>query len=357
MSKLIRIAIQSPNYVLGLTGWSINKDGSAEFNNLTIRGTFFGINFILSSLGLFLYSSAPALGNLIASISNAAADSFGNPVQPVIATYSLSDGSYVALSPGGIGGGLTSLFIGSGNSAESKASQTTTQVSGAGVARKIVTTLRAPRVSGESIGAACSILLFSPAADLSQGVLVSLIASDDGITFSSINMTQAGISLGAATASAVTASTANMTCSLLSTRVSAAGQTVSSLAPTFVSLTGLLLPLDAGKWQIRVRVFISANASAGQWQLQMTVPAGTSGNYSFKWESAAGAEGLNVNRTSFAVALGGPNPSVAGAYWATIEGVVTLTNPGNINIKGATTIAVDTFDVESASFFEAFPVL
>ena len=36
---LIRKAIRSPNYVAGTSGWSINKDGSAEFNNLTSRGT------------------------------------------------------------------------------------------------------------------------------------------------------------------------------------------------------------------------------------------------------------------------------------------------------------------------------
>lgn len=35
---LIRPAIQSPDYVAGATGWSINKDGSAEFNDVVIRG-------------------------------------------------------------------------------------------------------------------------------------------------------------------------------------------------------------------------------------------------------------------------------------------------------------------------------
>lgn len=36
--KLIREAIQSPNYVTGVSGWTINKDGSAEFSNATLRG-------------------------------------------------------------------------------------------------------------------------------------------------------------------------------------------------------------------------------------------------------------------------------------------------------------------------------
>lgn len=39
IGSLIRTFIKSPNYVAGVTGWSINKDGSAEFNNVTVRGT------------------------------------------------------------------------------------------------------------------------------------------------------------------------------------------------------------------------------------------------------------------------------------------------------------------------------
>lgn len=38
-TQLIRSAIQSENYVAGVSGWTINKDGSAEFANLTARGS------------------------------------------------------------------------------------------------------------------------------------------------------------------------------------------------------------------------------------------------------------------------------------------------------------------------------
>jgi hypothetical protein len=37
-TKLVRSAIQSPNYIAGSTGWTINRDGSAEFANVTVRG-------------------------------------------------------------------------------------------------------------------------------------------------------------------------------------------------------------------------------------------------------------------------------------------------------------------------------
>lgn len=38
---LVRPAIKSPNYVAATIGWTINKDGTAEFNNVTVRGSVF----------------------------------------------------------------------------------------------------------------------------------------------------------------------------------------------------------------------------------------------------------------------------------------------------------------------------
>ncbi len=37
-NTLIRSAIRSPDYVAGVSGWTINKDGTAEFNNAVFRG-------------------------------------------------------------------------------------------------------------------------------------------------------------------------------------------------------------------------------------------------------------------------------------------------------------------------------
>jgi len=36
---LLRPAVKSPDYQPGVSGWTINRDGSAEFNNVTVRGT------------------------------------------------------------------------------------------------------------------------------------------------------------------------------------------------------------------------------------------------------------------------------------------------------------------------------
>lgn len=74
--QLIRQALRSPNYVAGVSGWTINRDGSAEFNNVTIRG----LVVILSGQSVLMYSgSAPSAGTLIISISpTGGTDAFGN---------------------------------------------------------------------------------------------------------------------------------------------------------------------------------------------------------------------------------------------------------------------------------------
>lgn len=72
---LRRQAIQSPNYVTGTSGWTINQDGSVEFNNGVFRGT-------ISGGQLFIYNGTPGPGNLVLSVANpgTTADQFGNQV-------------------------------------------------------------------------------------------------------------------------------------------------------------------------------------------------------------------------------------------------------------------------------------
>lgn len=71
---LRRAAIQSPNFVTTVSGWTINQDGSAEFNNLVIRN-----GQIISGSALFYSTSPPAANTMIASVSaNGGTDSKGN---------------------------------------------------------------------------------------------------------------------------------------------------------------------------------------------------------------------------------------------------------------------------------------
>jgi hypothetical protein len=74
-------SVQSPNFVSNVSGWQIDKNGNAQFNNLTLRGTFLGNNSIINANGAYWYAGTPAAGNLIQSITNANGfDPFGNTV-------------------------------------------------------------------------------------------------------------------------------------------------------------------------------------------------------------------------------------------------------------------------------------
>jgi hypothetical protein len=114
---LRRPAIQSPNFVTTVSGWTINADGSAEFNNLSIRGTFNGTDFIINSSGAFFYSGTPASGNLISSVTNSAGtDSFGNNYLAGPASYDNSsqiatalNAGFVAFYGGSLAGGWSAL--------------------------------------------------------------------------------------------------------------------------------------------------------------------------------------------------------------------------------------------------------
>lgn len=108
---LVRAAIQSPNFVTGVSGWTIKRDGSAEFNNVTIRG-----GTVISGTSLY-YNGAPAAGNLVGSISaTSGTDSFGNAYLAGVVTYDTSGtGLYVQMqTDGDLALGYTSVFQNAG---------------------------------------------------------------------------------------------------------------------------------------------------------------------------------------------------------------------------------------------------
>lgn len=79
---LVRQFIRSPNYVAGSAGWTVNKDGSAEFNSLTVR------NAITVGTSQFWYNGAPGPGTLAFSVSEApGTDPYGNAVLAGFASY------------------------------------------------------------------------------------------------------------------------------------------------------------------------------------------------------------------------------------------------------------------------------
>lgn len=86
---LIRDSIRSSNYTPGASGWSINRDGSAEFNNITIRG-----GTVISGTALY-YNGTPAANNLTFSISSVSGtDSFGNSYPAGFASHNVGSTVY-----------------------------------------------------------------------------------------------------------------------------------------------------------------------------------------------------------------------------------------------------------------------
>lgn len=64
-TTLIRPAIHSPNYIPGVDGWSVNKDGSAEFNDVVIRGSAQSTNYVAGVSGWKLDQDGDAEFNSI----------------------------------------------------------------------------------------------------------------------------------------------------------------------------------------------------------------------------------------------------------------------------------------------------
>lgn len=115
--SLVYPSIHSPNFVTGIAGWTINKDGSAELNNVTVRGTIIAGHFIGSGEGqeVLIYTGAPAANNLLASICSAnGTDSHGNHFVAGTAVYSatiamsLSPGASLTFFSGSLAAGWTS---------------------------------------------------------------------------------------------------------------------------------------------------------------------------------------------------------------------------------------------------------
>lgn len=92
-TTLVRAAIRSPNFVTGVSGWSIDRDGSAEFNDIVIRG-----GTVIGGDALY-YSGTPAFDNMLLSISAAGGtDPFGNVYPAGFKAYGSDPDDFVSIS-------------------------------------------------------------------------------------------------------------------------------------------------------------------------------------------------------------------------------------------------------------------
>jgi len=85
---LVRQVMQSENFVTEVSGWQIAKDGSAEFNDVVIRG-----GEVIGGTGLY-YNGTPAADDLGFSISGTGGtDQFGNAYIAGVWAYNSPDGN------------------------------------------------------------------------------------------------------------------------------------------------------------------------------------------------------------------------------------------------------------------------
>ena len=103
-AALIRAAIKSPNFVHGSTGWSVNKDGSAEFNSGTFRANIVGG-------AVYIYDPAITLGDLIASITDATTGPEGETTIKGITSYVTFAGDKLTVSLNGLLNGNPGLSV------------------------------------------------------------------------------------------------------------------------------------------------------------------------------------------------------------------------------------------------------
>ncbi|MBO2459368.1 hypothetical protein [Actinomadura violacea] len=111
---LIRKAMRSPNYVPASEGWTVNKDGSAEFNDVAVRGS---VDVGTATQYTKIYN-APAPIDGPAIVFNS--DSTTYPDDGYIRALSAGPGTaYAALeisTPAGVGQDPAQLFLVSGDS-------------------------------------------------------------------------------------------------------------------------------------------------------------------------------------------------------------------------------------------------
>lgn len=123
---LVRPALQSPNYVPGVSGWAINRDGTAEFNGVTVRGALHiggpaplaGIDGYIQGVQPQLRFNSGVVGETLGALLFADVNAPAN--QPVIAFASATTNNGVVelfLGPANAGGWGQATFATSGDTA------------------------------------------------------------------------------------------------------------------------------------------------------------------------------------------------------------------------------------------------
>lgn len=271
---LVLPSIRSSNFVTTVSGYSVNNDGSAEFNNLTIRGTFIGADFIINASGAFFYNGTPATGNLVASITTAAGtDSFGNAYKKHITVYGPASTYVEALAST-----TAKVGLGTGDAAEVTPGLIDTLITGSGITRSFAMIAQSPIASGLA-GHLVQLQLYGPSVDGTTFPPQAVLQAADGTNTSAMAVEPTGvIATGALTA--VTGTAANPT--LITTD---GWHSLGTLAGYTVTV-GRYRLTTWGAYELDINV-TSLGANAANTTFSVALPAGYSGGSSIAYPLTA----------------------------------------------------------------------
>jgi hypothetical protein len=331
-------SVQSPNFEEGIQGWKIYQNGNAEFNNLTIRGTFYGLDFIINSAGAFFYKGTPALGNLKISIASAAGtDAFGNVYTDNVASYNtaIAGGGYAQLAanpstgipylvlnpPALTSNGAPPQAIGNVTNPGAANEQTILYLdsgyeTGTGAAGNALLQLTA-RPNNGLVGSSFGVIT----ADNIQGL------RPDGTSYPMGHLVAQGTALP---------------------------QTISTTGATTITGCGAFTTTP-GTYKVMIDVQFTANAAAGGLVFQISTsgaPTKIWGNGRIIQVAGAGAGAERATIVSGGTSLqfsSTASGAVGATFLATISAYITWTAAGAITLQAFLTVLADTFVINNVA--------
>jgi hypothetical protein len=301
---------------------------------------------IIDQSGVFVYSSTPALGNLIASIASVAGvDNFGNVYQAGMTEYLTLSGTTYAVGLNTLSGtGLPGLSLQDIANLPTSPAGFFGESSGSGLTPQAFAAITSGQANGPDVASFISVLsqvqsavpggqIVVQAGDVQfdvNGNLQDFVVNNSGYPAYTIHSPNppGAFNYGHFENSA------------------AANQLINSLIAT--SLTGSGFAVDSTSYHIIWEIFYTGNQAAGQPSFAINLTGGATvgfaiGEFKF-WASGGLTTRLNPTTGTFTNNQLGPTLVVAETH-ATIEAWVTFTNAGVININAAESLAGDTFNI------------
>jgi len=308
-------SIHSPGFVAGSAGWSINKDGSAEFNNVVIRN-----GQIVSGTQLSYSTSPGALGTLIGSVSTiAGTDSYGNAYVQGMASYTPAGGGYfvTALNNG------TLLLL--SNPTYGGAYVTQGQIYVGSTAMEFATAAAAGFHFAENVAITGTLLLSAGGPVLQNGSgRLQVLDGLDGNTYDTERLTLDH---------------------------SSGTQTISSTTPATIGQ--LTCALGTGKYRLYGRVLYAGGQAAGTPTFRFTA----SGGLATSSMQVAIDYGATLDHlTALGTASAGPTLLNGGLQSAVFDGIIVISTAGTISLQGAEGTNGDTWTVQNHAFLDVMPV-